>query len=116
MSDAGDSLLVRTTFESDRAVAYVNGEVHLSNSPRLRSDLLSLIDGGARHLIVDLSQVGYMDSSGVGTLVEIRRRLGQAGGTFALTGLQPRVRNLFEITQLDKFIRIVDTVDEARRP
>ena len=66
-------------------------------------------------LVVDLSRVDYMDSSGIGTLVEIFRRVKGFEGEMILVALQPRVRGVFEITKLDKFFTIHDSVAEALR-
>jgi len=91
----------------------VAGEVDLHSSPDLRAELLKTLAGKPRKLVVDLAGVSYMDSSGVGTLVEIKRLLEQKGGSVVLAALQPRVRGVFEITQLDKFFTIVGSADEA---
>ena len=55
-----------------------------------------------------------MDSSGVGTIVETKRRADHEGSRLVLTGLQPRVRSVFEITQLTRFLSIAPTLDAAR--
>jgi anti-sigma B factor antagonist len=92
----------------------LTGEVDLRTSPALRSRLLAVLETEPARVVIDLSKVGHMDSSGVGTLVEAKRLLERQGGRLVLAGLQPRVRSVFEITQLDTFFLIVDTVDEAR--
>ena len=81
---------------------------------RLSHDLLALIEQRPQRLIIDLTHVGYMDSSGVGTLVELKRRFEQLGGKLVLLGLQSRVRSVFEITRLDRFFVIARDLNEAR--
>lgn len=100
--------------EGDDVHVRVAGEVDLHTSPVLRERLLALLDHGPQRVIVDLSEVAYVDSSGVGTLVELKRRLDRSGGRVVLVGMQPRVRSVFEITRLDRFFTVVATLDEAR--
>jgi anti-sigma B factor antagonist len=99
--------------EGSRTVVRIGGEIDLRTSPRLRSELLAVLDDAPAWVIADLSDVGYMDSSGVGTIVEFKRRLEQAGGKLTLAALQPRVSSVFEITQLHRFFHIVGSLDEA---
>ncbi|MCH8804868.1 MAG: STAS domain-containing protein [Planctomycetes bacterium] len=108
-------LRIRMTGEGDTRVIEVTGEVDLNSSPQLRGKMLELIEQYKGRLVVDLAGVNYMDSSGVGTMVELKRRVERQGGSVVLARLQPRVRSVFEITQLDKFFTIVDDLDEARR-
>lgn len=114
MSIEGSDLNVERRTEGEQVILTVSGEVDLHSSPELRGELLEALEGRPQRLIIDLSGVTYMDSSGVGTIVEAKRRADKAASTLVLTGLQPRVRSVFEITQLDKFFKITDSVDEAR--
>jgi anti-sigma B factor antagonist len=66
-----------------------------------------------KRLMVDLSGVPYMDSSGVGTLVEVFRRVTAYRGKMVLFGLTPRVRSVFEITKLDRFFTICESEAQA---
>lgn len=106
---------VRITDEPDGTIVRTAGEIDLQHSPTLRSALLALGERKPKRVIVDLSAVTYVDSSGVGTLVEFKRRLERGGGRVILAGLQPRVRSVFEITKLDQFFTIVANLDEARK-
>ncbi len=96
-------------------VLRLRGEIDLENSPQLRERLLDIVQQQPPRMIVDLTGVSYMDSSGVGTLVELKRNLERSGGRLVLVGLQPRVRSVFEITQLDKFFVIAASLAEARK-
>ncbi len=91
----------------------VLGEVDLRSSPVLREQLLRKIDPPPARLVIDLTGVEYIDSSGVGTLVELKRRLDRAGARIVLVGLQPRVRSVFEITRLDRFFTIAASLEQA---
>ncbi len=97
-------------------VLRVRGEVNLNNAPRLRDLLLRMAEHEVGPVRVDLSDVAYMDSSGVGTLVYVKRRLEQDRRALVLVGLQPRVRSLLEITHLADFFNIADAGDEGPPP
>lgn len=114
MSESSSSFEVRITDESGATIVRPAGEIDLQNSPALRTALLALAEKKPQRVLVDLAGVSYVDSSGVGTLVEFKRRLERGGGKVILAGLQPRVRSVFEITKLDQFFVIVATLDEAR--
>lgn len=116
MSDETRRLDVEVTAVNGAQVVRVRGEVDLQTAPRLRELLLASAKGLRDVVRIDLSQVPYMDSSGVGTMVFVKRAVERAGVRVVLIGLQPRVRSLFEITHLDKFFTIVGTIDEAAAP
>jgi anti-sigma B factor antagonist len=112
MHDPSDELELRSSRTKSGHIVRVGGEVNLRSSPQLRGLLMRVIAQDPGRLIVDLSKVSYMDSSGVGTLVEIKRLVEREGGRLVLAALQPRVRGVLEISQLDKFFTIVQTIDE----
>ena len=101
--------------EGEASVVEVYGEVDMHRSPELHQLLREVCEERPAKLVVDLSRVDYMDSSGIGTLVEIFRRVKGFEGEMILVALQPRVRGVFEITKLDKFFIIHDSVAEALR-
>jgi anti-sigma B factor antagonist len=108
-----NSQVARIHQQGDASVVEVHGEVDMHRSPELHQLLREVCQGRPAKLVVDLSRVEYMDSSGIGTLVEIFRRVKGFEGQMMLVALQPRVRGVFEITKLDKFFTIHDSVAEA---
>ncbi len=97
----------------EAVIVSLRGDVDLSRSPEVRRELLSRAEGKPARLVVDLSAVGYMDSSGVASLVEGLQRVRGYGGRMLLVGLNPRVRSIFEIAKLDSVFQIVDSREEA---
>ena len=96
-----------------RCTVRLDGDIDMSTAPVLRKALLEVIETPVERLLIDLGGVGYIDSSGVGTIVELRRRIDRSGSDLVLTGLQERVRSVFEITKLDKFFTILDDAESA---
>lgn len=92
--------------ENSPNVVPLEGEIDLHVSPQIGSRLATIIQGKPKKLIVDLSQVTYIDSSGLAVLIEAMQNVGGYGGSFALTGLQDGVRPIFEIARLDQVFRI----------
>ena len=95
-------------------VACPVGEVDLASSPALRTRLSQIISESPKKLILDLSRVPYMDSSGVATLVEALQMTNRSGVRLALYGMQERVRSIFEIARLDTVFKITETFEQAR--
>lgn len=109
-------LSFRVSSNGGATIATVTGEVDMHTSPRLRAALLDLAAKSSGPLLIDLSACSHMDSSGVGTMVFLKREIERRLRKLYLVGLQPRVRGVFEITNLDRFFNIVRTVEEALTP
>ena len=94
-------LLVEVRGEPATPTVRVNVEVDIATAPALRSELMALIESGAERITLDLSDVAFIDSSGVGVLVGALRRLRETrDGELTVEGVQPGVRKIFEITGL----------------
>ncbi len=89
------------------------GDVDLSSSPMLRTSLEQAIAQSKPRTIVDLTGVGYMDSSGVATLVEGLQRTRRADSAFVLCSMSDRVLSIFQISRLDAIFTIADTLEAA---
>lgn len=113
MNDEPQSLQINTSSEGGKTVVHVRGDVDMHSSPQLRDGLLSLATQLDNELLIDLGGVSYMDSSGVGTMVFVKRQVERDGGRMVLIGLRARVRSVLEITRLEKFFTIVKRVDEV---
>src|SRR5580692_4037473 len=98
------SLNVRTVGE--RSVLDVVGEVDVYSAPELREQLSELLSAAAPSLIVNLSEVSFLDSTGIGTLVAGLNRAVQFGGTLTLVCDHERILKLFRITGLDSVFAI----------
>jgi anti-anti-sigma factor len=82
-------------------------------APDLKSELLLLNKEGVANIILDLTNTRYCDSSGLSSVLVGQRLCKGESGTLILAGLQPSVRKLITISQLDPVLQIVPTVSEA---
>jgi len=91
------------------------GEIDVYTAPHLKEEIVSAMDAGNKQLIVDLSQVGFMDSSGLGVLVSALKRTKDVGGALRLVCSDDRILKIFRITGLTKVFSIDGGLDEAVR-
>ncbi len=89
-------------------VVVVEGEVDVATAPSLRDELYRLIENGATWVVVDLSGMDFIDSTGLGVFVGALKRAREGGGGVELRGLKPSARKVFEITGLDSAFTIAD--------
>ena len=101
------------TREDSGTIVHLQGEIDLHQSPGLHEALVDICGEKPARLILNMADVRYIDSSGVGSLVEIYRRLKREKGAFVLVAPGSRVMSVLEITRLDKFFAIVNTQEEA---
>jgi anti-sigma B factor antagonist len=106
-------LSLNTRTQGEHTVLEVSGEVNDSTGPALRERITDLLDAGQHLLVVDLGDVEFLDSTGLGVLVAGLNRAREVGGSLALVCPQERVLKPFRITGLDEVFAIHNTVDEA---
>jgi len=83
------------------------------NSGDLKEQMLQLFDEGKCNLVIDLSSVRFIDSSGLGALVSGFKNASAREGSLKLCCLQPQVRSMFELTRLHRVFEIFANLDEA---
>lgn len=89
------------------------GDVDMSRAPAFREHVRQAMLGRPDRLVIDMSAVEYMDSSGLATLVEAMRNSKGQTTELVLCGMQPKVLAVFEIARLDKFFQITETREAA---
>jgi anti-sigma B factor antagonist len=90
------------------------GAIDLHVSPELRASLRAIIDNEKpKRLVVDLSHVPYIDSSGLAVLIGAMQSLDLEGGVFLLAGAQEGVRMILESARLDQYFRLFPDVEAA---
>jgi anti-sigma B factor antagonist len=106
-------LSLETRQENDRTVVEVGGEIDVYTAPKLRECISGLVDAGQRQIIVDLEQVEFMDSTGLGVLVGALKRVRTVDGNLDLVCTQERLLKIFRITGLSKVFPIHDSQSAA---
>ena len=106
-------MLVRTTESGTTSILAVEGEVDAHTAPQLKSAIGVALDRGATELIVDLDQVIFMDSTGLGVLVGGLKRLREVGGELRIVCTRRPILRILEITGLDKVIPLYSALAEA---
>jgi anti-sigma B factor antagonist len=106
-------LALATREEGDRTVVQVTGEVDVYTAPKLREQLVSLVDAGRYDIVVDMDGVEFLDSTGLGVLVGGLKRVRTHDGSLRLVCSQERILKIFRITGLTKVFPIYDSVSEA---
>jgi anti-sigma B factor antagonist len=108
--DAAFGIEERRTGTSPPVVA-VRGEIDVATAPELRQRLDELFAGGDRTVVVDLSQVTFIDSIALGVLVGAVNRCRQVGGDLPLVLSEPRIRKVFDITGLTEVFTISHSLE-----
>jgi anti-sigma B factor antagonist len=94
-------------------IVRVEGQLVVGNRNELKEHLQGLLEKGERRFLIDFAQTGYIDSSGLGALVALARKVREEGGDLRLSGLNEDLRSLFELTKLDTLFAISETPDQA---
>jgi len=94
-------------------VLCLHGDIDLNTAPQLIEEAGRLIDAGSRLLVLDLSGVGFCDSSGLSALVRLRNRLHPVGGRVNLVGPTPIVQRVLEVSGLTEIFGTFPSVEAA---
>ena len=99
--------------DGDFGVVAVAGEVDIFTAPQFKECLVELLDSGVRHLVVDLSDVTFIDSTALGVLIGGVRRVHGAGGAMTLVVTSRPVERVLSVTGLDRVFSMHATRAEA---
>ena len=87
--------------KDDVTLIQVGGQLIVGNRQLLKEQVLDRLERGDRKFIVDFSKTDYIDSSGLGVLVTLSKKIREQGGQLSLVSLSEDLRTLFELTKLD---------------
>lgn len=104
---------INTRQESGVIVIIPEGEIDISVTDSLRDKLKGLTDEKRMAILIDMSAVPYIDSSGLGVLVEAMQEMGKYGAELKLAHLTDDVKKVFELTRLNKFFTIFGRESDA---
>src|ERR671930_217316 len=107
---------MRFTLTKDKSgvvIVGVEGQLIVGNRQELKQNVLDALEAGSRKFIIDFSKTGYIDSSGLGVLVSLSKKIREQGGELRLAGLNVDLQTLFELTKLDTLFTIAKTPEQA---
>lgn len=99
--------------QGDVVVVDVEGQLIVGNRQELKQKVLDEVEKGERKFLIDFAQTGYIDSSGLGVLVSLSKKIREHGGELRLADLNDDLQTLFELTKLDTLFQIADTRERA---
>ncbi len=91
----------------------LEGDFDLYSSPKARETLLQLAKEKVPAVIINLEKVGYMDSSGIATLIEALRAMNKYGGKMVLSGLNMKTMEVIKLARLEKIFEIQENEEQA---
>lgn len=89
------------------------GQLIIGNRQDLKNLIHDALERGGRKFVIDCAKTGYIDSSGLGALVSMARKVRETGGELRIAALNEDLQSLFELTKLDTLFKITDTVEQA---
>jgi len=99
--------------DGDVSVVGLSGELDISTTDQFFDATVDLVDAGRRHVVADLTRLTFCDSSGLGTIVKLRKIVDDAGGELLLARPSVMVAGLLELTGLDRVVRVFPTPEAA---
>ena len=103
----------QVTEQDGVTVIDVEGQLIVGNRQELKQKVLDKLENGARKFLIDFENTGYIDSSGLGVLVSLSKKIREQGGELRLANLNEDLKTLFELTKLDTLFHISNSRDEA---
>jgi len=102
--------------DPDLTVVELTGHLHLGNElMTVEASVKGVIDEGARKLVIDVTNLAYIDSAGIGMLVACNGRIEKAGGKMRVSGAQGSVAKTFEVVHMDRITSLDPDLDSACR-
>ncbi|MHB8146556.1 MAG: STAS domain-containing protein [Vulcanimicrobiaceae bacterium] len=101
--------------QGDCNVVELGGEIDVYTSPKVKDAISDLIDRGIYNLVINLENVRYIDSTGLGVLIGGLKRVREHGGSVNLVCTNPQIKKIFDITGLVKIFGIFETEDAAMK-
>src|SRR5947208_10948470 len=99
--------------EKDVSVIALRGEIDVYTAPLLRQKIVDLVDAGSLNIVVDMEKVDFLDSTGLGVLVEGLKRVRTRNGNLSIVVTQDKILKIFDITGLNKAFPIHGSLEDA---
>jgi anti-sigma B factor antagonist len=106
-------MAVKAESKNGLMVCHIDGEIDINTAPDIKRSFDKLLVKKEPKIVINLTKVTYVDSSGLATLVEILKNMRSYGGKMKLANMSPKIKSLFEITKLEKLFDIVASEEDA---
>jgi anti-sigma B factor antagonist len=106
-------LELETSQRDGVAILTLRGEIDVYTAPRLRQAIVDLVDAGSLNIVVDMEKVDFLDSTGLGVLVEGLKRVRTRNGNLSIVVTQDKILKIFDITGLNKAFPIFGSLGDA---
>lgn len=106
---------LRTEDGGDQLIFKLRGSLDLATSPTVRAALMNATEKGRRHIVVDLTQLEFLDSTGLGALIGAHRRATEHDGSFRLIVSDGPIARLLNITGLIRVLSVYHTLEDAKK-
>jgi anti-sigma B factor antagonist len=113
LDSAAVDLDLETIERGEHSILAVRGEIDVYTAPLLRQAILDLVEQGRLNVVIDMHAVDFLDSTGLGVLVEGLKRVRTREGSFAIVATEGKILKIFDITGLNKAFPIHASVEEA---
>jgi anti-sigma B factor antagonist len=91
---------------NDTSILEIDGELDMHRAPLVKEQLKPLLDAKTKRVLIDMTKVSYIDSSGLALFIEALQRTQAYGGAIALFGLGESVNHIFQVARLDQVFKI----------
>ena len=105
------TIAIETT--ASATIVSLQGQLNSANANTTEAEVLGLVSGGARNLVLDFAALDYISSAGLRMVLVVAKRLKQEGGLLLLCGMQPHVREVFDISGFLAILNVVPSRAEA---
>jgi anti-sigma B factor antagonist len=104
---------LESTRRGDIAMLVLRGSLDITNLDDLKSEVIAIEESRIRKVVIDLRGLRQIDSSGVGVIASLFKRIGKAGGQVRMAGLTGQPQAVFKVLGFDKAFDVCDTVEDA---
>ncbi len=94
-------------------IVALSGELDVESSQKMKNDVRKKISSETSNIVIDLTNVNYVDSSGLGTLIALQKDARFNGGSLCIVGASQQIKRVMKMTNLDKLFQLYDKLDEV---
>ncbi len=102
---------IQVESSGNRRIVHIKGKITFEYCPVLQSRLDSVVDEGVREIVIDFKEVPFIDSSGVGEVLRLFKRMKESSGEVILINPNQKLRDLFSMYRFDQFMKIRQDAD-----